>query len=402
MKSTNGFTSEQNTIINYNIQKGDILLIQAFAGTGKTTTLLNLAKKHSSKKILYITFNKSLSDNTKKLIQYDTLEVCTMHSLALKHVDPDNTFTIGKLSLSFIEDIFKIDRHESTIVKNILHNFFSSHASVISECHTNSMNLLDTSKYIDLSKNLWNLILMKKCKIPHDAYLKMFQLQYTIFDYDLIMLDEAQDATECMLSILKRQNNAVRVLVGDIHQQIYGFRNVCNPFNEQKTNKIKHFSLSQSFRYGYEISHLSNMFLNYFKNEKKKIRSVQLFTNICTNINDLKIEKYTIISRTNLHILKEAFSLNDNTTCYILGKSINFDKEILYVENINNIIIGNQHLNINKLQHFDTIESLKRYYIELGNFKWTTRIALYIEYGYDSLLVNYQKLKNITSCIIIQ
>ena len=41
--------------------------------------------------------------------------------------------------------------------------------------------------------------------MPHDGYLKLFQLQNPILDYDIILLDEVQDTTECMLQIIKKQ-----------------------------------------------------------------------------------------------------------------------------------------------------------------------------------------------------
>jgi len=49
--------------------------------------------------------------------------------------------------------------------------------------------------------------------------------QPEIQGYDVIMLDEAQDCTECMRGILEAQlDRCALVLVGDSHQQIYGFR----------------------------------------------------------------------------------------------------------------------------------------------------------------------------------
>jgi len=46
-----------------------------------------------------------------------------------------------------------------------------------------------------------------------------------IYGYDVIMLDEAQDCSECMRDILERQQrHTALVFVGDSHQQIYAFR----------------------------------------------------------------------------------------------------------------------------------------------------------------------------------
>ena len=51
---------------NRKFKKNDILAIKSVAGSGKTTTLLDLAKIHKNKKILYLAFNKSLMLDIKK------------------------------------------------------------------------------------------------------------------------------------------------------------------------------------------------------------------------------------------------------------------------------------------------------------------------------------------------
>ena len=97
-------TYEQKNIISAKFKPGDIILIQAFAGTGKTSTLLNVAKVNLTAKILYLTFNKSLSDYA-KTINIPNTKICTMHSLALSTIDPDQTYDIGKLSSKYASRI---------------------------------------------------------------------------------------------------------------------------------------------------------------------------------------------------------------------------------------------------------------------------------------------------------
>ena len=383
-----GLTFEQQCIVNFEYSPGDIILIQAFAGTGKTTTLINVAKKHNDKKILYLTFNKNLADNANKIDDIDHVTICTMHSLALANVDPNNEFQIGKISLKYIENVFDIDRLESSIVRNILNNFFSSTSKFISKFHTSSMNIKNEDHYIEISNNIWEHMKNKLCKMPHDGYLKLYQLKNIKLDFDIIMLDEAQDSTECMLQIIKKQKHCSRYLVGDSHQQIYGFRNVCNIFSND-TNGVKKFKLSQSFRYGYQIAHLSNLFLNTFKNETNKIYSHGLNTNIV--LNSKNFEKYTIICRTNNGLLKECFDLNNNIKCSILGKDYNFDKECMYAEAFHSITMGIVPIP-EKLQEFISIEEMQKYFQNLNNYKWLSRINLFLEYGFD-IIEKYRNLQ---------
>ena len=394
MKENSGLTQEQSEIINFKHKPGNIVLIQAFAGTGKTTTLINIAKRNSSKSVLYLTFNKSLVDSAKHITGIENVDIVTMHSLALNVVDPSKNFRVGKLTLSYIEDKFSVDNKDAHIIKKILENFFSSSSKTISECHLVNLNLMNESYYLNMALEMWNDIVTLQSKVPHDAYLKMYQLQKKYLNYDIIMLDEAQDATECMLSILKAQDQSVRYLVGDIHQQIYGFRNVSNPFNNHETKIIKKFTLSQSFRYGYQVAHLSNIILQQFKNESKKIFSCNLDTNILTNISQLPqtSKQYTLIARSNIKVLKEAFDLTNKTTCFLLGKEYNFSKEIDYVNVFSLIDNGVPHNN-EKLQ-FSNLAEAKLHFQSVGNYKWVTRINLWTEYGTDGLILKYQGLQS--------
>jgi hypothetical protein len=49
------WTQEQQPIVDSTAEK---LLVQAFAGTGKTTTLVGYATHHASVKMLYLCYNK--------------------------------------------------------------------------------------------------------------------------------------------------------------------------------------------------------------------------------------------------------------------------------------------------------------------------------------------------------
>ncbi|PIO25664.1 hypothetical protein AB205_0206120 [Aquarana catesbeiana] len=56
-------TNEQQQIINHDIQPGQVVKIMAFAGTGKTSTLIKYAEKRPGLRFLYATFNKSIANH---------------------------------------------------------------------------------------------------------------------------------------------------------------------------------------------------------------------------------------------------------------------------------------------------------------------------------------------------
>ena len=59
-----------------------------------------------------------------------------------------------------------------------------------------------------------------------------------------------------------------KILVGDPHQQIYSFRGAVNAMENVHADTI--FYLTQSFRFGPEISHIAASCLEVLKKEKKK------------------------------------------------------------------------------------------------------------------------------------
>ncbi|NJD06689.1 MAG: hypothetical protein FIA97_09365 [Methylococcaceae bacterium] len=71
---------------------------------------------------------------------------------------------------------------------------------------------------------------MKNRQLPavHDFYLKMFQFARQRLPFDVILVDEAQDTSGVMLSIVGRQDHAKRLFVGDSFQQIYAFLHAVN------------------------------------------------------------------------------------------------------------------------------------------------------------------------------
>ena len=80
-------TKEQEEIINSDKLS---FKINAVAGSGKTTTLLEYAKKNSNLKILYLAYNKSLQVSLQdKLKEYNLpfMQISTIHSCCCYIID---------------------------------------------------------------------------------------------------------------------------------------------------------------------------------------------------------------------------------------------------------------------------------------------------------------------------
>ena len=60
------FTQEQQTICEAARDAGSSLKIQAFAGTGKTTTLAAIARSLPQRRFLYLAFNRAAAEEAEK------------------------------------------------------------------------------------------------------------------------------------------------------------------------------------------------------------------------------------------------------------------------------------------------------------------------------------------------
>ena len=80
-------TAEQARIANHQLsqEKDEIIKIVAFAGTGKTTTLIQMCQNHPHLRFLVVVYNKSVQEHAKKVFPSNA-EVRTAHSLAWRKV----------------------------------------------------------------------------------------------------------------------------------------------------------------------------------------------------------------------------------------------------------------------------------------------------------------------------
>ena len=84
-------SGEQENILN-NILEGKHVIVDAVAGSGKSTVVLSIAQKMKSKKILQMTYNSMLRLEVKEKVEklrINNLKVHTFHSLAVRYYSED-------------------------------------------------------------------------------------------------------------------------------------------------------------------------------------------------------------------------------------------------------------------------------------------------------------------------
>jgi F-box protein, helicase, 18 len=312
-------TSEQLAIVN---STGDIR-INAVAGSGKTTTLIEYARaKPRDCKILYLAFNKSVKlEAIKKFSSHGlhNVKVETAHSLAYKHIVFQHGYTVRAQGYKTHEIAEMLglksggEKHSEYIIANHINKFItyfcnSDKAKVQDLNYRNTVSDSKARKFVDATyayiENQTRKFLSKMDKgeiaVTHDFYLKKFQLSSPILPFDYILFDEGQDASAAMLDVFLKQP-ATKVIVGDTHQQIYGWRFAINSL--AKTN-FTSYNLPTSFRFNQAVADLANASLGV----KKHIGREQPIM-IIGNGRSQELKSRAVLGRSNLGLLLKAIDL---------------------------------------------------------------------------------------------
>ena len=309
-------TREQNAIIN---SRGNIK-INAVAGSGKTTTVVEYARaRPKSSKILYLAFNKSVKQEAKRrfiAIGLNNVKVETAHSLAYKHIVFKNQYRVRHQGYKTHEIVGLLgltgngEKHAEYIVANHINKFISYFCNSEKQ-KIRELNYLDVvtdekaktfvSTFYDYIEKKTRFLLSKMNKgeveVTHDFYLKKFQLENPILNFDYILFDEGQDASAVMLAVFLKQK-ATKVIVGDIHQQIYGWRFAVNALENAA---FKTYNLSTSFRFNQDIADLAMGVLKW----KSHLAEQETFVvNGKGSSKETKVK--AVLARTNLGLLIKA------------------------------------------------------------------------------------------------
>ncbi|KAM3924349.1 F-box DNA helicase 1 isoform 2-T2 [Leptodactylus fuscus] len=344
-KATINLTNEQQQIINHDIQEGQVVKIMAFAGTGKTSTLIKYAEKRPHLRFLYVTFNKSIANHANQLFPKNV--VCkTFHSLAYQNTGKLyeqrkklNLFKLTSYTVNFVLPEGEAGFVRAKLVVKTLENFFASADETIEREHVpiwsknnrgerQMVSPLEQQFAVREAYKIWTKMQSleetreQAYKMTHDGYLKLWQLRKPdLSSYDAIFVDEAQDCTPSIMEVVLSQKCG-KIFVGDPHQQIYTFRGAVNALCEVPHSHI--FYLTQSFRFGAEIAYVGATILDACK----KIRHKALVGgNQEGTVREHLQSKVAILSRSNACVFDHAVSVTDRENpplIHIIGGPENF------------------------------------------------------------------------------
>jgi len=309
------------------------LKIQAFAGTGKTATLVALAESLPQRKFLYLVFNRAAADEA-ELRMPSNVTVRTAHALAFRSLgyvyksrltsSPWAWFPYLREKMPrALDSVVRMGRDAPSagaVIIRTLEQFLRTTDGAIGAFHAPYWcddRVGEAAGYA--AEALWKNICKPNSTAPvtHDCYLKLFYLQgRELAPRDwTVMLDEAQDADPVILGLLERHRGA-RIIVGDKYQQLYQWRGAVNALSRARSDSAE-LSLTQTFRFGAGAAAWANQVLEII-GERLRIIPAAHRTSVSIEENSLTID--ALLARTNAGTLDEAIQgLERKRKVYVMG-----------------------------------------------------------------------------------
>jgi F-box protein, helicase, 18 len=302
-------TPEQEAVVARDLAPGEVVKVIAFAGTGKTTTLVRYAAARPRMRFLYVAFNKSVQLDA--AARFPANVVCkTSHALAFARFGAKHRQRlVPGFKANTVMQALGLDGYEAAkFAIDTLMNYLVSADARVGKRHIPFVcrQYFEALKrpmpdVVALANRLGRLMCTAEnpeIGMLHDGYLKLFQLSRPRLGCDCILLDEAQDINPVTAEVILSQPETPKILVGDPNQQIYSFRGAQNSLARVKSSETLY--LTGSFRFHAKIAAVANLVLRQFKGEQKKLRGLRKKRAAASG------GPQTVIARTNAKIFEEA------------------------------------------------------------------------------------------------
>lgn len=262
---------------------GDHLVLQAGAGTGKTTTLALLAAG-TKRRGRYLAYNRAIARDA--ATRFPTTVTCkTAHAMAYAAIGHYYSRRLGAPrrpawqtghDLGITKPLRIADRDLSpkalsyATLRTITH-FCHSADRLIAPHHVPRLRGLEDPDYhaqlaqhlIPFASKAWADLQHPDdgiVRFDHDHYLKIWALTQPKIDADFLLLDEAQDTNPVVEQVFNHQRgHAQLVMVGDSAQAIYHWRGAKDVMTTFDGTAL---TLSRSFRFGPLLAQEANRWLH--------------------------------------------------------------------------------------------------------------------------------------------
>jgi hypothetical protein len=320
----------------------EIVAIKSVAGSGKTTTLLKLAHKHSQKKILYLAYNKSLITEIKEKLKQEGIKnmfPSTFDALLYrlyKNIHVLEDLNIVELKPQFIGQVIDWLQQKPFKIREFYCKKFTKFCNDASENDIKAFSLKHFGVAKPLLEKLWTQTkqgqLITFETIRKQAFINHWFKGYIDKHYDMIMVDETQDFDMIMLQMILNDTTIPKLFVGDPQQSIYQFRGCINAFDHlpAKALTIEFYS---TFRIG-------NPACEQIRDEFSSCWMISKSPNQTQLVNQFsEQDEYTHLFRS-WRVLLETAEVTQDIWIYTFDKKINeirnLHTKLLTVKNLSN------------------------------------------------------------------
>jgi superfamily I DNA/RNA helicase len=261
---------------------GHHLVLQAGAGTGKTSTLNQLAAS-TKRRGRYLAFNKDIAHDASSRFPcsvlcktaHATAYAALGHRYAHRLNSPRQAAWKTGQALGITRSI-RIGDHKishrtlSRIVLRTVTRYCYSDDRTPDHRHVPHLRGLRTpaeqaqlaSEILPFAVKAWADLQDPDhgvVRLEHDHYLKMWALAEPRIEADFVFLDEAQDTNPVLEQVFAAQrDHAQLVMVGDSAQAIYGWRGARDVMTVFDATRL---TLTRSFRFGPRLAEQANRWL---------------------------------------------------------------------------------------------------------------------------------------------
>lgn len=354
-------TDEQQQAVDLFQRNDGNLAIEAGAGTGKTSTLVLIAKSEPGIRGQYLAFNKSLVvESAGKFPEW--IAANTAHSLAFRGIGyrfKSRLDSSGRMTSREVAQRLELQPMDmpdfaghtkrlapsylASLCSKAITRFCQSDSREIQHSHFPFIDGLDDPRELVPAKNLhvraalmpyaeklWADLQTDNGWVPfkHEHYLKMWQLTDPQINADYVLFDEAQDANPVIAAIVAAQRNAQLVYVGDSQQEIYAFTGAVNALANVE---VAHRTfLTQSFRFGPAIADAANASLAAL-NAPLRLRGNP---DLASTVGPIDRPR-AVLARTNATVLSRLLHEQDQgTRTHVIGGGEEIDRFARAVEEL--------------------------------------------------------------------
>jgi len=334
----NGFhpNVQQQHIVAAVAARHPVVIVNAFAGTGKTSVLEFIAQT-IRRPAAYLVFNRKNADEARKRLPA-WVQVGTAHSWAYRAPHPDNNRPMVEFyprllpTYHLVRQCFgqeNISQETMVAITATLRSYCQSQDARVGEQHVPAAvhHMSQTNRYhppewyVMYAQAVFDHLRRTPGETSHDIYLKLYSLQSPALKGDLLFIDEAQDLNPCMLNIIEKQIQCGKqvVLVGDRYQHIYGFNGAIDAMAVISAKyQGTELPLTGSYRFGENIAAVANQILARM-GCSHQIHGLARQPGVIRDMADAPAPGQAVIYRKNISMLHDLLRLPPDLPVQVVG-----------------------------------------------------------------------------------